>query len=737
MDETLRIPTRSIIDRIRAAPSPDAPAPHPAPTGELTHAEIEIIRNVSLAITASLDIDQTLDTIAEKAAQLVHASASMVYLFDRQNGMLKLMTGFRIPESYVGLSLRPNEDAPGRAAANSRPLIVDNFASWKERAAVFQEAAPQGPRWNAHCVAALPIIFRQQVLAVLEVLYTDEREITNTDIALLQLIIPHAATAIAHAQLFERNQHVMSLLELINDRSAAISSVSAAVVNAGHNLARMSEEALTRAVAALRLAGGQVFLSDNRGQSLHAVASQYLELEADEPGFIRVAQHCATVRQTILLQNMTSFPWTHEVVRWLDDHHLGPMVCVPLVAEDEVVGVLQIIALPGKEFGTGELDTLHIITGQLALGVANAYLFRRIQAEQQQMAAILSSSGDAIIGLDATGQVQLANPAAERAFEFAAHESIGRQLREVTPNVALNSGVDTALKSDEIEPSAFEVPLADGAILFCNLSPIVDPAGQLSGWVAVMQDITHFKEIERMKSDMILTASHDLRNPVNLALGALDLLGKRVDNFNEVQREALGLALMGVRRIEALIKDLLDLERIERRVGLKLTRCDMREITRTVVTELRLTAQQRQQQLDYTPPSSKADFSVRGDAQRLYQVTSNLVSNALKYTQPGGTITVVLRVQDGEVRFEVRDTGAGISPEAQSRVFERFYRAPTVATDDRGTGLGLAIVKSIVEQHGGRVWVNSVVGQGSTFSVALPCWRGDVAESPPAEAGRG
>ena len=114
---------------------------------------------------------------------------------------------------------------------------------------------------------------------------------------------------------------------------------------------------------------------------------------------------------------------------------------------------------------------------------------------------------------------------------------------------------------------------------------------------------------------------------------------------------------------------------------------------------------------------------MRGDAQRLYQVVSNLVSNAIKYTQPGGSISVALRTTDEQVQLDVRDTGPGISPEAQARIFERFYRAPSVASDERGTGLGLAIVKSIVEQHGGRVWVTSVVGQGSTFSVSLPAWR--------------
>jgi signal transduction histidine kinase len=240
----------------------------------------------------------------------------------------------------------------------------------------------------------------------------------------------------------------------------------------------------------------------------------------------------------------------------------------------------------------------------------------------------------------------------------------------------------------------------------------------LSGWVAVMQDITRFKEAERLKSDMILTASHDLRNPVNLTLGALDLLGKATPAWNEVQQEAYDLSILGVRRIEALISDLLDLERIEQRVGLKPTDSDLCEIAQIVVTELTMQAQSRHHQLTFD--RAHPIVRVLGDAQRLYQVISNLLSNAIKYTPNGGTITLTVWTQNDQARLDVRDTGPGIPPEAQARVFERFYRVPNSNNQERGTGLGLAIVKSIVEQHGGRVWVTSVVGQGSTFSIALP-----------------
>ncbi|HSD83625.1 MAG TPA: GAF domain-containing protein, partial [Anaerolineae bacterium] len=472
---TTRVRTSSTIDRIRATPAHGTLNPRAGQTGELTHTEIETIGAASLAITASLNMEQVLATVSEQTVELIRASASLVYLLERSTNLLHVAGGYRIPTAYYGLTLALGEDVAGRAARSGRAFIVDNYSAWEERTQIFDRAAPDSILPSANCAVAIPLTYNRQVLGILELLYSDGREITNKDVALLQLITPHAATAISHAQLFERSQQVMNLLEIINDRGAAVSSVSTAVINAGHNLKKMSDETLMRTVAALRLAAGKIFLSEHEGEAL--VPRSVYNLPVEDPGLARVAAHCASVRQTILLQNMTAFAWTQDITNWLTEHRMGALVAVPLIAEEEVVGVLEAIAPLGRSFDTGELDTLHIITGQLALGVSNARLFARVRAEQQQISAILGSSGDAIIGLDANGRVQVANPAAERALGFAIIDSVGKPLAEVTLNAALNAAVDNAIKTQQAQPVGFEVQLANESFLFCNLSPIVDPAG--------------------------------------------------------------------------------------------------------------------------------------------------------------------------------------------------------------------------------------------------------------------
>jgi PAS domain S-box-containing protein len=714
MSQSQDLATRSTVGQPAASTQTSAKT--------FTRAQIDAVREMALSISASLKVEQSLSIVAEHTARLMKAAACLIYLVDVPTGKLRLIAGQNIPDQSIGLMLEPDEDIVGHAALSGLPQTATDEVAHQEIVKTMQRIAPDLITSNKFSAAAVPLTYSRQVLGVLEVISRTGSNLDEHQVALLELIAPQAATAVIHAQLFDRNQQVMSLLELINDRAAAVSSVGQAVINAGHNLMRMSSTVLARTIAALHLAGGKVFLNNPVTRHLTGIASENLPKDDSVAGLELAATHCLNLGQTILLQSITTQAWTHEVVQWLSDRSFGSLVCIPLLADNEPVGVLQVVAKIGQPLDTGTLDTLHIIAGQLALGIANAGLFDRVRAEQQQLAAILSSSSDALIGLDAAGNLKLANPAAERAFNFEARQHLNKPLSQATPNVALNNAVETAIHSQRAESAALEIPINDDQTLFCNLSPIIDPDGKLSGWVGVMQDITFFKEAERAKSDMILTVSHDLRNPLNLILGALELLGRNSADFNNLQREAYDLAMLGTHRVEALISELLDLERIERRIDLKLIKCDLADITRSVVDEMRLPAQQRNQKLWLTLASTGSIPQVRGDAQRLYQIVSNLVGNAIKYTPDRGEVAVSIWTEDNLVRLDVHDNGVGIPAEAQARLFQRFYRAPNVAPEQQGTGLGLAIVKSIVDQHGGQVWVTSAINKGSTFSVSLPIW---------------
>jgi len=232
-----------------------------------------------------------------------------------------------------------------------------------------------------------------------------------------------------------------------------------------------------------------------------------------------------------------------------------------------------------------------------------------------------------------------------------------------------------------------------------------------------MQDITHLKELDRIKSDFVSTVSHDLRSPLTAILGYVELIG-RAGPVTDQQREFIHRVQMSVNNITSLINDLLDLGRIEAGFDTRKEIVPLAAIIQYAVEGLRTRINEKGQILTLSIEEKLP--SVLGNPVRLRQLINNVLGNSVKYTSRGGQIGICLRAEAGQVIIQVSDNGPGIPPADQPYIFDKFYRASNVPNDVPGTGLGLAIVKSIVENHQGRIWVDSTLGQGSIFTVVFP-----------------
>jgi signal transduction histidine kinase len=229
------------------------------------------------------------------------------------------------------------------------------------------------------------------------------------------------------------------------------------------------------------------------------------------------------------------------------------------------------------------------------------------------------------------------------------------------------------------------------------------------------------EEVNQLKSEFVTVVSHELRTPLTSITGYMELLIEgQMGPLTAAQRQCLGTVKRNADRLVELIDDLLDISRIEAgKVELKRTTLDLAHLIQEVATTLRPQIEARGQRL--TLELAAALPTAWGDAKRVGQILTNLLSNAHKYTPPGGCITVTAEGEAGRVRIDVHDTGIGLSPEDQARLFTKFFRAQHAMTREvGGTGLGLAITRSLVELHGGAIAVTSTPGQGSTFSVTLP-----------------
>jgi signal transduction histidine kinase len=250
-------------------------------------------------------------------------------------------------------------------------------------------------------------------------------------------------------------------------------------------------------------------------------------------------------------------------------------------------------------------------------------------------------------------------------------------------------------------------------------APVANPDGSFAGRIWTLREVTADRELDRMRDAFVATVSHELRTPLTSISGFLEMMQEEEQDLGESGKRYLDVIRRSTNRLHALVEDLLLIAQIEAsRVELQLAPVDVAELTSRAVEAIRPTADDKGVTLDVVsdhPPL------VRGDSNRLTQVLDNLVSNAVKFTNDGGTVSVSISAEGGDVRLVVADTGIGVALEEQGQVFSRFFRASTATRlAIPGTGLGLAISRALVEQHGGTITFASQEGEGTQVVVTLP-----------------
>jgi two-component system NtrC family sensor kinase len=385
------------------------------------------------------------------------------------------------------------------------------------------------------------------------------------------------------------------------------------------------------------------------------------------------------------------------------------VVYVPLKSRDRTMGVLGVDNQQrDRAFSQHDIGLLSALADYAAIAIENARLYAASQAAKGRLEATLHSTEDAVIVVNEAGRLALYNAAAARAFSLDDEAVSGRPLYEVIQH----EGLLALLEPNAAETRRGEIKLGDGRILNAHATAV-----EGAGTIVVMQDITHLKTLDRLKSELVASVSHDLRSPLTAILGYLDLLG-RGGPLNEQQQLYVQQIQHSVQTITALIGDVLDLSRIEAGLDQAKATIDLTPLLQEIMESFRPHSEAKKQRL--TLGMARSLPPMLGNATRLRQVIANLVDNAIKYTAEGGQVQVDAFARDGQIVLRVSDTGIGIATPDQAHIFDKFYRTRDASDKSSGSGLGLAIVRSVVEGHGGRVWVESRAGSGSVFTVVLP-----------------
>ena len=405
---------------------------------------------------------------------------------------------------------------------------------------------------------------------------------------------------------------------------------------------------------------------------------------------------------------------------------IASALCVPLVVKDKVVGVLNLSKLgEGPAFTQGDLEFISILGGEAAIAIENARLYREAIDEKRKTETILEGTFDGLVVIDNDMRITSFNPGAEAITGHAASQVLGRRLTEVFgPEVWRDDSLlqKAASTGERVAPQEVVISGKLGSRdALLGITPLYDSGGKVFGYLLSFADITHLKEVDRLKSNIVANVSHELRAPLASIKAYTELLLDELDEGDRAVRQRfLTVIDRETDRLTGLIGDLLDLSRLE--AGQFVIKKEPLQVGEMVADTFGLFDIQAQESKISLHADIQPDLPpILADRELVNVLIKNLVGNAIKFSNEGGRVDVVAREEGANLILSVIDQGMGIPPDDLPHIFEKFYRVwSTTESGIKGVGLGLVLAKEAAEAHGGQIEVESELGVGSRFIVTLP-----------------
>jgi two-component system phosphate regulon sensor histidine kinase PhoR len=391
------------------------------------------------------------------------------------------------------------------------------------------------------------------------------------------------------------------------------------------------------------------------------------------------------------------------------------LLYLPLRVHDRgVIGVLGVVNRTREHsFSERDIFVLSGLADYAAIAIENAWVFETAETERTKLETVLQNAQSAVIIVDDRNKIQFCNASACADLDLS--EKSAWLNRPVDKVISCPDLCAMFLEVSETKQATrSDIMLENGRTFNAQLTPI---AGV--GRVLMMQDISHLREFDRIKSDFVTSISHDLRTPLTTIQGYIELL-PRAGTINEQQQDFILRARQSMDTITGLLDTILDINRLETGLEMEMVNCNLAQLIEDAIDNIRIEVEEQGKKLRLEIAESLP--LVKGNPYRLRQALDQLLSNAVKYTpEREGWIAVKAHQDNGHVFVHVSDNGIGIPRAEQPYIFEKFYRVESSETLGMpGAGLGLAVVRTVIAKHNGRIWVESRPGQGSVFSFVLP-----------------
>ncbi len=690
--------------------------------------ELVAIEEITRELNTALDFSRVIEVVLDRAMDATGAMAGAVALLTLDKKRLYLLTSRGYPaqlaDYYRTHPWSVEEGVIGRVVRTRRPALITN---------VQQDRDYVRARISTVSEAAVPITHAGEVIGVIALENDRPAAFDEEHIHFLQRLAEHAGIAIRNARLFEERERRITQLAILNETGRVLSSaleLDELLETVYDQVGRLFDTANFYIATYEEVPGEwEAVLNVEKGNRM---PPERHEVGAGLTGYI--------IRNKVPLL----FRKASEVEAFENEAGIRPVgelphswLGVPLIAAEKVVGVMGIESYEHENlYSEEDLALFSAIAAQVAITVEKARLFRGVTDVRDRLQAILDSTRDGILMLSEEGRVLQANPPIEQWLGLSQDEIVGAPLSEVIRQSTRGHPEVRRIVTAELERASQALATESQRSLSGKLEglgrssqtfewftqPVLDQKGSQIGRILVLRDVTTAREAERMREDLVSMIVHDLRGPLTAILGALEtLLQQDTRPLSEIQRTLIELAQEGGRHMLGLVNTLLDIRRLEAgKMPLLFAPVHLADIVARVIAQLEPLVQERRLTVSKELP---ADLPlVRADQEKIARVFENLLHNALKYSYPGGVIRVRAETGSDAVRCEVVDYGVGIPKAEQERIFDKFVQVHRSGAP-RGTGLGLAFCRLTVEAHGGRIWVESEEGKGTTFNFTVPVWK--------------
>ena len=387
------------------------------------------------------------------------------------------------------------------------------------------------------------------------------------------------------------------------------------------------------------------------------------------------------------------------------------LIYIPLKLKEQIIGVLGVDNRHNRmTFSQRDIGLLTTMAEYAVIAIENARLFSEVVTERTKLETIINQIEDGVLVMDNDFRILIINDIAQTVLRIQGENLIGSPIQIYPIDQEF---LEIVKKFENYLGKSTEINTDDDRVFSAHLAKITG-----IGYAITLHDISYLKKLDRIKSDFVSTVSHDLRSPLTAILGYVDLV-ERAGPVQELQKNFLDRIQFSVHNITNLVDDLLNLGRIEAGFDTRKEHLDLSVFIHQSIDELNPKFLQSNMRLKINVPDSA--HQIFASPIQMRQLLNNLLTNAIKYSNPGTSISVNLLENENQIILQISDEGLGIPAVDLPYIFDKFYRSGNViGTEIPGSGLGLAIVKSIVESHHGRIWVDSTVGKGSTFTIVFP-----------------